>query len=265
MAVHGWLFLLLEQDIPTNGFTPIPGYFVHHTPEFWTDSPHNFQIIMKGTLVPISTTQNITYPIDLPYPPKMDLIQNEYTFTPPPAFSLNDLLAGSIVQLNGVVFNGSFDTSYERVPVSLGSVYIEELSTAVYLDNSTSLTPHQTLLYYSYPRNIKIVSQGQQHYYFSHFIHSVPDFDQVIHAVIDLDGCVCENCRDKQQMYEWIHESGAVWDFHTISNDVRNRLKPREVESARLTSAPQPNSVLCKVVVLEEIHCVVGPAFFNIC
>jgi hypothetical protein len=160
MAVHGWLILPMETYNQPNASAPIPSYFVHHTPEFWTDSPHNFQIIIQGSLVPIATTQNETYPIDIPIPPKYNLLQNEYTITPPPLFSLNDLLAGEITQLNGVVFNGSFDTTYERVPISLGTLNIGDLVTAVYLDNSTSIKPYDTLQYYSYPRNIKVVTQG---------------------------------------------------------------------------------------------------------
>ena len=40
------LILPWDQETPTDPTTPIGAYFVHHTPEFWTDSPHNFQRMM---------------------------------------------------------------------------------------------------------------------------------------------------------------------------------------------------------------------------
>jgi len=286
MSVHGWLILLIETDTQPNASIPIEAYFVHHTPEFPTDSPHDFQIIIRGSLLPISTTQNITYPIDLPYPPKAELLGTEYTTTPPPNFSLNDLLLGTITQLNGVVFNGSFDTPYERIPISLGSFFIESFPTAVYLDNSSSIEPYVFLQYYSYPRNNKIVTQGIQHYYLSHDIHAAPDFDQVVHVTIDLDNCICENCAKKinhapshadgyglhqehdlliADMYEWIHEPGAVWNFPGLPNTLHSRLLAPQVHKAQLLSSPEPTNVWCTLKVLEEIHCVIGPMFYIIC
>eukprot|EP01111_Echinosteliopsis_oligospora_P015841 TRINITY_DN6397_c0_g1_i1.p1 TRINITY_DN6397_c0_g1~~TRINITY_DN6397_c0_g1_i1.p1 ORF type:complete len:151 (+),score=32.00 TRINITY_DN6397_c0_g1_i1:24-455(+) len=100
MAVHGWLILPWDQVEPVNDpTTPVPAWFVHHTPEFWTDSPHNFQIILGGTLTPMSVAENTTDVIPLPYPPASDLLVDEFTFTPPPPFSLNDLLSGDIKKI----------------------------------------------------------------------------------------------------------------------------------------------------------------------
>ena len=87
-AVHGWLILPWDQPYPKDPSTPISGWFVHHTPEFWTNSPHNFQLIIGGTLTPMSVAENQTIAIDLPYPPESNLLVNEFTFTPPPPFSL---------------------------------------------------------------------------------------------------------------------------------------------------------------------------------
>jgi len=264
-SVHGWLILPWDQDLPNQNdpAAPIKSWFVHHTPEFWTDSPHDFQIILQGSLVPMSTAENITYPIDLNYPPAAPLLVNEFTFTPPPPFSLNDLLNGNIKQLIGVVYNGSFDTSYERIALAIGTLTIEELTTAVYLDNSTSIQEFNSQRYFSYPRNPLNPQKGVQHYYMSHEIHAVPDFDQVIHVTIDLDACQCQSCSD-DSFLDWINAPGAEWGFPNTSDDIDDRLMPSsEILKAQLLSVG--GEVVCPVQVLEQIHCVVGPDFFNIC
>lgn len=86
-AVHGWLILPVDQPVPTNPAIPVPAYFVHHTPEFFTDSPHDFQLILYGTITPLSVAENISQVIDIPYPPTAPLVVDEFTITPPPPFS----------------------------------------------------------------------------------------------------------------------------------------------------------------------------------
>ncbi|CAF4284647.1 unnamed protein product, partial [Rotaria sp. Silwood2] len=126
MAVHGWLILPWDTNV-TDG--PIQAWFSHHVPEFGIDSPHNFQIILNGLLTPLScfNTEHIPKPIPIPYPPHDKLLQYEYTITPPPAFSLNDLLLEKLTEFKGVIYNGSFDTTYQRIPLALGTLTIRPL------------------------------------------------------------------------------------------------------------------------------------------
>ncbi|KYQ92667.1 hypothetical protein DLAC_06662 [Tieghemostelium lacteum] len=274
-AVHGWLFMPLDQNLPNpeNPSQPIQAYFSHHTPEFATDSPHNFQIIILGTVTPLSSGDNITYPIQMNYPPASELVEYEFTFTPPPPFSLNDLLSGDIKQLLGVVFNGSFDTPYERIAESVGVWDILELTTAVYLNDSTAIEPYPYQRYYSYPR-LAIgapipTDNGVHNFYLAHEIHAVPDFDQVIHATIDISSCSCtddDNCASDYSTLESIFTPSAIWEFYGIDNNVDNRLTPEYYPSVlgNLLSNTYQN-VTCKFEILEQIHCVLGPDFFQIC
>eukprot|EP01125_Pyxidicula_operculata_P019498 TRINITY_DN7081_c2_g2_i1.p1 TRINITY_DN7081_c2_g2~~TRINITY_DN7081_c2_g2_i1.p1 ORF type:complete len:306 (-),score=36.01 TRINITY_DN7081_c2_g2_i1:13-930(-) len=265
-AVHGWLILPTEQEAPfSDPTTPVDAWFVHHTPEFWTDSPHNFQIILFGTIVPLSVAENLTVAINLPYPPATPLLGTEYTITPPPPFSLNDLLLGNITSLLGVVYNGSFDTSYERIADSIAQLTIYDLTTAVYLDNSSSIQPYPEMRYLSYPRKPDSFI-GEQHYYLSHEIHSAPDFDQVIHIVVNVDDCVCSGCPSDFEKYTYIQQPGVEWAIPDLPNTLEERLLPSQnyVTSVLLT-APSNVKIQCKWLVVEEIHCVVGPDFFNIC
>jgi hypothetical protein len=266
MAVHGWLILPWDTNV-TNG--PIQGWFSHHVPEFGADSPHNFQIILNGLLTPLPcfNTESTPKPIPIPYPPQDSLLQHEYTITPPPEFSLNDLLLERLTELKGVIYNGSFDTSYERIPLDLGTLTIRELTTTIYLNESKSVVPYTDLRYLSYPRDMSPSADTKpfQHVYFVHEINSVPDFDHIIHARIDTTLCHCDTklpfvCNTKKVLQE-ILTPGIEWSFPTLTNELKNRLLPPLVIRGRITSGP----VLCPVTVLESIHCTIGPNFNEKC
>lgn len=129
--------------------------------------------IHKGTMVPFETVNNVTQPIPLPYPPSSPLLINEFTITPPGPFSLNDLLTEEIQDLYGVVYNGSFDTSYERYAIAIADFHIEQIVTAVYLNISATIAPLPELQYYSYPRSTAADANGMIDFYLS---HKVPFF-----------------------------------------------------------------------------------------
>jgi len=262
MAVHGWLILPIDQPHPKIPTDPVYAWFVHHTPVFFTHSPHDFQIILYGSLVPLSVAENRTLAIDLPYPPAHQLVVDEFTITPPPPFSLNDLLNGNITQLLGVVYNGSFDTLYERIPMAIANFDILNLTTAVWLNYSHAIPNYPQLRYYSYPRKMPYVNNEEViNLYMSHEIHSPPDFDQVVHIQLALDNCTCDSC-DNQWMSQQIQTPSAVWEFDNIPNNIDNRLMPDNIVTGRIASS---NITCNQIEVLEEIHCVVGPAFFKRC
>jgi len=268
MAVHGWLILPWEQTVPSKPSDPVTAWFVHHTPEFWPNSPHDFQIILSGTLVPSAVdSENETFVIDLPYPPSTPLVGYEFTITPPPPFPLNDLLAGNITSLLGVVYNGSFDTLYERIPMSIATLNIENLTTAVWLNMSSEIPNYPELRYLSYPRSSVVQFSGTQDFYWSHEIHSAPDFDQVIHVQMDLDSCICSGCQNDMELYELMYQAGIEWQVPTFNNLLADRLTPYSTSTnpVLVELIAEDTVVSCKTTVLEEIHCVVGPSFGTRC
>ena len=184
--VHGWLILPQEQLQKDNASYAIRAWFSHHVPEFWRDSPHNFQIILEGLIFPETSVPGYApLPLNLPMPPENDLEIYEYSFTPPSPFSLNDLIDGRIQQLRGMFYNGSFDTPYERIPQSLALLQVTSLTTVIYLSESET-NGYANLRYLAYPRN-KDPKSGSKHFYLAHEIHAQPDFDHVVHGTID--GC----------------------------------------------------------------------------
>ncbi|CAF0721033.1 unnamed protein product [Rotaria sp. Silwood1] len=266
MAVHGWLILPWDTNI-TDG--SIQAWFSHHVPAFGIDSPHNFQIILNGLLTPLScfNTEPIPKPIPIPYPPHDNLLQYEYTITPPPAFSLNDLLLENLTEFKGVIYNGSFDTTYERIPLALGTLTIRQITTAVYLNDSQLIPSYPDLRYLSYPRDMSSsgATKPFQHMYFVHEIHVIPDFDHIIHVSIDTTQCHCDRkssllCNNKRILQQ-IRTPGVEWSFATLTNDVKNRLLPPTIIKGRITNGP----VLCPITVLESIHCTIGPNFDKKC
>jgi len=266
-SVHGWLILPTEQPTPSNSdpFMPVAAYFSHHTPEFWTDSPHDFQIVLFGIMESMSTDGHITFPIPLPYPPETDFLRNEYTITPPNPFSLNDMISGSITQLLGVVNNGSFDTPYERYAMSIAKLSIKQLTTVVYLDNSTAIPAYPELRYYHYPRSTaKPPAFGRLHAYMAHQIHAVPDFDQVIHSTINLNTCTCTGCKTNDEIQTALGTAGSVWIFNNTVNSVKERLHSLSTFYPVMVTSTGAH-ITCLVDVIEEIHCVVGPAFADNC
>lgn len=180
-AVHGWLVLPVDQEAPDDGsVVGVDAWFEHHVPEFFTDSPHDFQIMLRGTLSPSSCVDGDLFPISIPLPPANYLLGNPYSFTPPSPFSLNDLLSGSTVELRGTYYNGSFDGPYERSASSLANLHIKELTTAVYLSEYEN-TSYPNLQYLSYPRG----KMPSTHFYLAHDLHAPPDFNHIIHGTID--------------------------------------------------------------------------------
>lgn len=180
--VHGWLILPIDQEKPSGGDknTPLQAFFSHHVPELFHRSPHNFQIIIKGSLTPIESVSGENLGFQIPYPPVDQLLAYEYSFTPPSPFSLNDLLSESVMTYNGVFYNGSFDTPYERYATTMATLQIDELTTAVYL-NESETEGFKHLRYLSYPRG---KFESSVDFYFAHEIRAQPDFDHIVHGQI---------------------------------------------------------------------------------
>ncbi len=253
-AVHGWLILPLDAPAPSDGATPVSAYFVHHTPEYFSgdttdrrlapdEFPHDWQLIFLGSLLPLSVDGSPPLPIPLPYPPASPLLgeDREWSITPPPSFSLNNLLNGDTRWLAGTVYNGSFDTTFERIPLAYGNITVERLVTVAWMNASAALTPTPQLAYFAYPR-------GGAHVYLAHVLSAAPDFDQVIHAVVADTSCAP------------LHP-GARWTMLDIPNTLTQRLLASPVPH----KASDDDGNTCDFLVLEELHCVVGPDMGDRC
>jgi len=261
---HAWLIMPTDQPKPTNAAAqPVQGWFMHHTPLFGADSPHNFQIIFNGSLSPLSIADNITYPISMPYPPKDNSFNNEYTLSPPVDFSLNDLLSGKITRLLGPVTNGSFDTASQE-DIAVAYLNINHLTTAVWLNDSSKVIPFPNMRYLSYPRSSFNIT-GIQYFYFVHEIHTAPDFDQAALVQVAMDSCYCEGfCPYNSLLYDLIYTPGISWEIVGHPNDVKHRLVAKNVFPAQIVYKKDA-VITCKIQVVEQFHCTLGPVFADPC
>lgn len=253
--VHGWLWLPWVTAAPTPN--TLKGYFYHHTPEFWTDSPHDFEIMVAGELI-------LDKPVSgLPFPPASALVGTEYVFTPP-AFSLDQFITGKVANYYGRFTNGSFDT-HQRYLLSNGHLVVTEMITVHYLQQNAT-AGYSKLPYLSYPRDISgNQNEGDNHFYFLHLLEQSPDFDQIIHVTLDPATCVWQG----GDSFEDLASPGATFVVPSIQNDVLHRLAPSKgskISVELMTSATRGSThTTCLIEVVEEIHCVVVPNSFDNC
>lgn len=266
--VHGWLWLPIDAgavrgaDAGTSAVlvSSLHGYFYHHTPEFWHSSPHDFEIMLTGTLA-------LDRPVaGLPLPGAgSNVLGTEYVFTPP-AFSLNDLITGSATSFYGHFTNGSFDTK-QKYDLSNGTLTVEELTTVRYLPELNH-TEMPTQAYLSYPRApaaaaAGAAASGEHSLYWLHALHSMPDYDQIVHVTINLDSCVWRHGDTAADALD----VGATFGT-SLPNDVLHRLHEGQLTATLFTQRSKgvvgPKTT-CAVSVLEEVHCVVMPDSFAKC
>jgi len=249
---HGWLWLPIDNS---QSDSKLVGWFYHHTPEFFHNSPHDFEIM---TFAELELEKNVQ---GLPFPPQINLLGNEYVFTPP-AFSLDLLILQKEFKYHGRFTNGSFDT-HQRYLLSDGTLQIKYLPTVHYLEANAPAGYHN-LVYLSYPRKLMTTDDEIQHFYLLHLLEKSPDFDQLVHVSINITTCVWKNHEDLADLAA----IGATYQIN-IFNDVYQRLYPRQSDftlnlitqkSRGMTSLTQ-----CSMTVLEEVHCVVVPDSFARC
>lgn len=258
--VHGWLILPIDVPKSSNNSLVRPAWFSHHVPEFDHNSPHNFQIVLLGTISPTSSVgpESELLPLNLPVLHGDDRLIYEYSITPPSPFSLNDLLNGDIKVLNGIYYNGSFDTPYDRIPESLSTVKILDLTTAVYLDEFEP-NPYTDLTYLSYPRALPEISHAvSDYFYLAHSVRAQPDFDHVVHGT--MKNCVSKTLSDDLVAKE-LNRGGIAWKVPGVANVLENKLKGGDVFDITSTS----KDITCQLTVLESIHCMIGPWFMDNC
>jgi hypothetical protein len=265
--VHGWLWL--PKDTVQSSREPVSiveGYWYHHTPEFGTQSPHDFEIMVEASL-------SLDTPVKgLPLPPEVPVMSTEYVFTPP-AFSLDELITGETKAYYGHFTNGSFDTA-QYYTLSNGTLTVNKISTVHYLYDGQSNATIAEQAYLSYPRSSGKPVNSKLHLYWLHLLWSgrgtgeagshAPDYDQMVHVTIDLDSC------------NWMHGDSPIDATQvgaTFTTDMPNQLSNRlHTGTHRVTlqtehSRGQDNKTKtsCVATVMEELHCVVMPDSLTKC
>lgn len=242
LASHGFFLLPLDRS----------GYvWISHKPMF--SSPHDFQLVALATI-----THSTVTPI--PLPTNITRLNNLWTMEPG-RWSLNNLINGNLTSFDAQLYVGDFEQTGKYL-CNITLNIIQPLLTVVQL-NSSDIEPYQPLRYTSYLlSNLTISTETVLHFYFLHQIRVQPDFDSIVHIVIDPKNCTTDI--DRTKLNNLLEQNGNEWAFHGIDNDIGDRLT-RASGVVRAQLLGDIYSTSCKMQVIEEIQCTMGPDFSDTC
>jgi glyoxylase-like metal-dependent hydrolase (beta-lactamase superfamily II) len=249
---------LLPPDgrVSTHGFVVLPlaktGYvLMSHKPMF--RSPHDFQLVFLATI-----TNSTVEPI--PLPTNVSRLNNQWTVQPE-QWSLNNLINGNLTSFRSQLYIGDFEqggTYLCNITINI----IRPLLTVVQL-NISEVEPYLPLRYISYLlTNSTTSSKPLIHLYLLHQIRVQPDFDAIAHVIIDPTNCTTDI--DRSKLNNLLEQNGNEWAFHGIVNDIGDRLTG-EIPIVRGQLLGDIYSTSCKMQVIEEIQCTMGPEFYDDC
>jgi hypothetical protein len=242
LSGHGFIILPMDKS----------GYvWISHKPMF--QSPHDFQLVFLATI-----TNSTIYPI--PLPTNITKLGNQWTIVSE-QLSLNNLINGNLTLFRSELYIGDFEqggTYLCNITINI----IRPLLTVVQL-NISDIEPYQPLRYTSYLlSNSTISSKTYIHFYLLHQIRLQPDFDSIAHVIIDPSNCTTDI--DRNKLNNLLEQNGNEWAFHGISNDIGDRLA-RASGVVRAQLLGDIYSTSCKMQVIEEIQCTMGPDFYDNC
>jgi hypothetical protein len=245
-----------DERLSTHGFILLPldklGYvWISHKPMFRI--PHDFQLVFLALIT--NSTVN-----PLPLPTNITRLGNQWTIEPE-QWSLNNLINGNLTAFQAKLYRGNFEQSGEylcNVTINI----IRPLLTVVQL-NISEVEPYQPLRYSSYLlTNSTMTSETHIQLYLLHKIRVQPDFDAIAHVVIDPANCTTDI--DRSKLSNLLEQPGNEWAFPGIDNDIGDRLT-RSSGLVRAQLLGDIYSTVCKMQVIEEIQCTIGPEFSDDC
>jgi glyoxylase-like metal-dependent hydrolase (beta-lactamase superfamily II) len=245
-----------DGRLSTHGFVILPldktGYvWLSHKPMF--TSPHDFQLVFLATI-----THSTVEPI--PLPTNVSQLNHQWTIEPE-RWSLDNLINGNITSFQSKLYIGNFEQGGQylcNITISI----IRPLLTVLQL-NQSDVEPEEPLRYTSYLlTNSTMSSEKFIHFYLLHQIRIQPDFDAIAHVIIDPANCTSDI--DRSKLNSLLEQTGNEWAFHGIENDVGDRLTGGSgVVRGQLLGDIYSTS--CKMKVVEEIQCTIGPDFSDDC
>ncbi|CAF1286750.1 unnamed protein product [Didymodactylos carnosus] len=194
-----------------------------------------------------------------PLPTNTSLLGTLWTIVPD-RWSLNKFINGNITIFDAQLFKGNSELS--GIYLCNITLNVIQLLTISHL-NSTEIEPYQSLRYFSYSQlssNNFII-----HLYLLHQIRITPDFDSVVHVVIDIStDCTSGASTNQTLLYEIVTNPNIEWAFPGRENKLKNRLTSSD-DHARAQLLGDPYSTVCTMKIIEELSCLIGPGFFTDC
>jgi glyoxylase-like metal-dependent hydrolase (beta-lactamase superfamily II) len=210
--------------------------WISYKPMF--DNSTDFQLVFLATIT------NVT--VDLLLLSINITKLNKYWTIESYKLSLNDLINGNLSSFQTKLYLGDYEKYLCDITINL----IQPFLTINQL-NLSEIEPYQPLRYISYLSSNSIKSQI--HLYLLHKIRVQPDFDAIIHVIINPRNCTTDIQRDK--LNNLLEQNGNEWAFFGFDNNVFSRLTSASGH-VRAQLLGDIYSTICTMQIIEEIQCI---------
>ena len=205
-----------DQRVSVHGFILMPldklGYvWISHKPMF--RAPHDFQLVFLA-LITNSTVD------PLPLPTNISRLNGQWTIEPD-EWSLNNLLNGNLTSFRTKLYTGDFEQGGSYL-CNITVNVIQPFLTVQQL-NMSEVEAYQPIRYISYLlSNASLAADNHLHFYLLHQIRVQPDFDSIVHVLINPMNCTTD--LNRGQLPGLLEQNGNEWAFPGIGNGVDTRL-----------------------------------------
>jgi glyoxylase-like metal-dependent hydrolase (beta-lactamase superfamily II) len=159
--------------------------------------------------------------------------------------SLNNLINGNLSSFQTKLYVGDHDRYLGDITIQI----IQPLLTINQL-NSSEIEPYQPLRYISYL--LSNSTKSQIHLSLLHQIRVQPDFDAIVHAIIDPRNCSSDI--EGHKLNNLLEQNGNKWAFPGLDNDIFHRLTSGQARGQLLGDI---YSTVCTMQIIEEVQCIV--------
>ena len=245
-----------NQRVSVHGFILMPldklGYvWISHKPMF--RSPHDFQLVFSAII-----TDSTVDP--LPLPTNITRLNSQWTLEPD-EWSLNNFINGNLTSFRTKLYSGDF----EQGGTYLCNITVNAIQPFLTVNqlNISEVEPYQPIRYISYLlSNASVTTDNHLHLYLLHQIRVQPDFDSIVHVLVNPMNCTTD--LNRAQLPALLEQNGNEWAFQGVDNEVGSRLT-RASGLVRAALLGDTYTTVCAMQVVEEIQCTLGPDFYDDC
>jgi hypothetical protein len=191
------------------------------------DTPLDFQLVFLATIERLSFSMKKTD----------QWIIESYEL------SLNNLINGNISSFQTKLYTGISGNYLSDITINVIQPFLSIMKL-----NFSEIEPYQPLRYISYL--VSNTNQSQIHLYLLHQIRVQPDFDAVVHVIINPLNCT--TYIEQNKLNNLLEQNGNEWAFPGIDNNVLHRLISGQVRGQLLGDI---YSTVCTMQIIKEIQC----------
>jgi glyoxylase-like metal-dependent hydrolase (beta-lactamase superfamily II) len=220
---HSFILMLLDR---------VDYVWISYKPMFYTSL--DFQLIFLATID------------DFYFLSSMNTTQiNHYWTIESYEISLNNLINRNLSSFQTKLYLGNYDKYLYDITINPIQPFL-----TIHQLNSSEIEPYHPLRYISYLSSNRTKSQIQL--YLVHQIRVLPDFDALIHVIINPMNCTTNIKRNR--LNHLLEQNGNEWAFHELNNHVSHRLTSASGR-VRAQLLGDVYSTICTMQIIQEIQC----------